>query len=62
MGFTEIVATPELATAQTPLCTTALYCVVCVNIPEVYVVEVFTISVQTLNGDTELCHFITVPV
>ena len=27
-----------------------------------YVVRVFAISVHTLNGDTELCHFTTVPV
>ena len=35
---------------------------VCVNAPEVYVVRVFAISVHVLNGDTELCHFTTVPV
>ena len=27
-----------------------------------YVVRVFAISVHVLNGDTELCHFTTVPV
>ena len=35
---------------------------VCVSTPEVYVVRVFAISVHVLNGDTELCHFTTVPV
>ncbi len=34
---------------------------VCDNTPEVYVNAVLEISVHVVNGETELCHFITVP-
>lgn len=52
----------ELASAQTPLLTTALNCVVAVNAPEVYVVDVFEIVVHVVNGDTELSHRTIEPV
>jgi hypothetical protein len=35
--------------------------VVCVNAPDVYVNAVFEMSVQEVNGETDLCHFTTVP-
>jgi len=35
--------------------------VFCVNTPEVYVNDVFTISVQAEKGLTEYCHLLTVP-
>ncbi len=34
---------------------------VCDNAPEVYVNAVLEISVHVVNGETELCHFKTVP-
>jgi hypothetical protein len=52
----------ELVTEQTPLWTTALNSVVCVSAAEVYVVPVLDRSFHVVNGETELCHLITVPV
>ena len=35
---------------------------VAVNVPEVYIEEVLTISVHVVNGLTDDCHFVIVPV
>ena len=62
VGSTVTVVAVEFTGEHTPLCTTALNCVVCVNAPDVYVVPVWVMSVQVLKGDTELCHLTTPPV
>jgi hypothetical protein len=62
VGSTVTIVAEELTTEQLPLWTTALNCVLWVSVPEVYVVAVFAMSFQTLNGETELCHLITEPV
>ena len=62
VGSTVTVMAAELLTEQLPLWTTALNCVAWVSAPEVYVAEVLIISLQEVYGETELCHFTTVPV
>ena len=62
VGSTVTVVVDEFSAGQTPFWTTALNWVVCDKVTEVYVKPVFIISVHVLNGDTELCHFTTVPV
>ena len=62
IGSTVTVVSEEFAAEQTPFWTTALNLFVCVRISEVYVAEVFAISVQELNGTMELCHLTTDPV
>jgi hypothetical protein len=62
VGSTPTVTGVELTTEQLPLWTTALNCVAWVNGPEVYVVNVLAMSLHVLYGETELCHFTTVPL
>src|SRR5947207_2233909 len=64
---TVTVASPELAAAHTPLCTTALKYVVVVNAPiaaPVNVAEVLAISVTADKKSltVDFCHFVTLPV
>ena len=48
--------------AHTPLPITALNLVVSVNVPDVYVESVLTISLQVLKGLTDDCHFTILPL
>jgi hypothetical protein len=52
----------EFTTEQLPLWTTALNWVLWVSAPDMKIVLVLATSLQTLNGETELCHLITEPV
>ena len=61
-GLTVTVVDVALSSGQTPLCTTARNWVVCVNAPDVYVVDVLLMVVQVVNGATELSHLTTLPV
>ena len=61
-GFTKTVDSAEFAGPQTPLWIVALNFVDSTSGFEVYVAEVFAISVQVVNGEVLLCHFTTDPV
>ena len=62
VGSTPTVTAEEVEVEQLPLWTIALNCVAWVSAPDVYVVDVLIISLQVVYGETELCHFTTVPV